>query len=98
MKTTLDIPDQVYRRVKAKCALEGLAVREVAVGLFSAWVDEAEGAAKTAVPELGTIDGQPVPVWFGALRKYAQNARGRFDMDAVRRSIARGRAAEGERA
>ncbi|OGV77089.1 MAG: hypothetical protein A3K19_30680 [Lentisphaerae bacterium RIFOXYB12_FULL_65_16] len=97
MKTTLDIPDQVYRRVKAKCAMEGLAVREVAIGLFSSWVDETDGAAKTAPPESGTVDGQPVPAWFGALRKHAKNARGRFDMDAIRRSIAQGRARAGSR-
>lgn len=35
MKTSIDLPDDLYRRVKSKSALEGLAVREVA----TAWVD-----------------------------------------------------------
>ena len=39
MKTSLDLPDELYRRVKSKSALEGLAVREAATALFAAWVD-----------------------------------------------------------
>ena len=39
MKTSIDLPDDLYRRVKSKSALEGLAVREVATALFAAWVD-----------------------------------------------------------
>lgn len=38
MKTSLDLPDDLYRQVKSKSALEGRAVREVATALFSAWV------------------------------------------------------------
>lgn len=37
MKTSLDLPDHLYRRVKSKSALEGRAVREVATALFTAW-------------------------------------------------------------
>jgi len=39
MKTSIDLPDDLYRRVQSKSALEGLAVREVATALFAAWVD-----------------------------------------------------------
>lgn len=39
MKTSLDLPDDLYRRVKSKSALEGRAVREVATALFTAWVE-----------------------------------------------------------
>lgn len=42
MKTSLDLPDELYRRVKSKSALEGRAVREVATALFTAWVDGRE--------------------------------------------------------
>lgn len=41
MKATIDIPDELYRRVKAKSALEGRPVRAVAIELFRAWVDGA---------------------------------------------------------
>ena len=34
MKATMDIPDELYRQVKAKSALEGRCVREIAVTLF----------------------------------------------------------------
>lgn len=47
MKTSIDLPDDLYRRVKSKSALEGRSVREVATALFAAWV---EGRA----PEFGT--------------------------------------------
>lgn len=40
MKATIDIPDDLYRRVKAKTALKGRAVRDVTIELFQNWVDE----------------------------------------------------------
>jgi hypothetical protein len=86
MKATIDIPDDLYRQVKAKSALRGLAVREVAIGLFQGWIEERDEVASVApaAPE------EPLPSWFGAARKYAQLVP-RHDMSAVRRSIAQGR-------
>ena len=40
MKATIDIPDDLYRRVKAKTALKGRAVRDVTIELFRNWVQE----------------------------------------------------------
>lgn len=91
MKTTIDIPDAIYRQVKARSALEGRAIREVVIELFAGWLDS--GAAA----EGGGHDPQPAavhesrPAWFASLRAYAANAEGRYDMASVRRSIARGR-------
>lgn len=45
MKATIEIPDELYRRVKAKSALEGRTVREVTTELYRTWVDEPEPAA-----------------------------------------------------
>lgn len=45
MRTTLDIPDELYRSLKARAAMQGRTVREVAVNLFSTWV--AEGSNPT---------------------------------------------------
>lgn len=45
MKTTIDIPDELYRKVKAKSALLGKPVREVTVELYQRWLDEALGSA-----------------------------------------------------
>ncbi len=89
MKATMDIPDDLYRRVKAKTALEGLTVREVAVAFFTTWVGDApsQPAAKQATREPTT------PAWFGSARRYAA-AVARHDMDAIRSSIATGRREE----
>jgi len=40
MKATIDVPDGLYRRVKARSAMEGRSVREVTVLLFERWLDE----------------------------------------------------------
>jgi len=93
MKATIDIPDELYRRVKARSALEGLAVREVAVTLFRTWLEKSSAAEK-AVPAV-MAPARPAPVWFGAARKYARGVS-RHDMEAIRRSIARGRAKEAQ--
>lgn len=54
MKTSIDLPDDLYRRVKSKSALEGLAVREVATALFAAWVDGRIAADPANPPSSGT--------------------------------------------
>lgn len=40
MKATIELPDELYRRVKAKTALEGRAVREVTIELYQRWLEE----------------------------------------------------------
>jgi hypothetical protein len=51
MKATLEIPDDLYRNVKARSALEGRPVRAVAAELFERWLSgEIETAAKSAKP------------------------------------------------
>jgi hypothetical protein len=42
MKATIEIPDDLYRKVKAKSALQGRPVRAVAIELFDAWVNESQ--------------------------------------------------------
>ncbi len=91
MKATIDIPDDLYRRIKAKSALEGLAVREVATTLFYAWVEDK--AARKNAQATGPAGKRSVPAWFGAAQKYARRVN-RHDMESIRTSIARGRAEE----
>ncbi len=57
MKATIDIPDDIYRRVKAKSAMEGRAVREVTIGLYRTWL--AQPAPAQAAPETERIEA-----WF----------------------------------
>ena len=59
MKTSLDLPDDLYRQVKSKSALEGRAVREVATALFAAWVDGRVSADDLAAPHIT----DPWPAW-----------------------------------
>ncbi len=90
MKATIDIPDELYRQVKAKSALRGQAVREVAVNLFQGWILQTDEPAspKTSAPEAAQV-----PAWFGGARKYAEHVR-QHDMSAIRSSIAKGRKEE----
>ena len=90
MKATIEIPDELYRRVKAKSAIEGQAVREVVMHQFQGWLGET-GELPADKPVL--VHGRPAPAWFGAARKYAQRVK-RHDLASVRRSIARGRTHE----
>lgn len=87
MKATIDIPDDLYRQVKSKSAMQGLRVREVAVHLFRSWIGEPD-IAQPENPAAGTRP--PTPSWFGMARPYAQRV-GRHDMATIRRSIATGR-------
>jgi len=87
MKATIEIPDDLYRRVKAKSALEGQPVRAVVMHLFRGWLGEGD-----ALPDEKPVimQGGPAPAWFGAARKYAQRVN-RHDLTSIRRNIARGR-------
>ena len=40
MKATIDIPDDLYRQVKAKSALEGRSIRAVTAELYQRWLEE----------------------------------------------------------
>jgi hypothetical protein len=60
MKTTIDIPEDLYRRVKAKSALEGRAVREVTIELYRQWLESSAASASTGTP------AERLEAWFGA--------------------------------
>ena len=94
MKATIDIPDHLYRRVKAKSAMERHTVREVAISLFQDWADgsiQLSPAAKTQPEPEGKA---VIPAWYGSLKAYAARAKGGSDMEAVRKSIGKGLARE----
>ena len=81
MKATIDFDESLYRRLKVEAARRGRTVRELV----------AEGVRYV----LGMIeppDGRETrEEWVGSLRDYAANARGKHDLGAMRRSIARAR-------
>lgn len=71
MKTSLDLPDDLYRQVKSKSALEGRAVREVATALFTAWVEGRVDAMEPDAPARDAIVNAPEPgqVWLRRWRE-----------------------------
>ncbi|HQW67205.1 MAG TPA: hypothetical protein PLJ23_09190 [Gemmatimonadales bacterium] len=46
MKITTDLPEELYRQVKAKAALEGRAVREVTEALYRAYVESPDATSR----------------------------------------------------
>lgn len=94
MKATIEVPDDLYRQVKAKSALEGRAIRDVALELFQGYLAGGVSiATHTHAAEPTQLDGEPLPTWFGALRKYTRSSQ-RHDMESIRESIAAGLAKE----
>jgi len=51
MKATIEVPDDLYRRVKAKAALQGRAIREVTAELYQTWLAETPAVSTTPSPE-----------------------------------------------
>lgn len=56
MKATIDVPDDLYRRVKARTALEGRTVREVTTELYRRWLEEGSAGS-------GSPGGDPDEAW-----------------------------------
>lgn len=89
MKSTLDIPDELYRRVKARSAMEGRPIRSVAVELFQQWLD---GPAPTIPPKPEGATDEPYP-WLAITRPFIRPGMS-HDLDEMRAAIARGWGAE----
>lgn len=51
MKATIDVPEDLYRRVKAKSAMEGHTIREVTMALYLRWLEEEPIIASNPTPE-----------------------------------------------
>ncbi|MYH51057.1 MAG: hypothetical protein F4020_03900 [Gammaproteobacteria bacterium] len=50
MKATIDIPDDLYRRVEAEAALRGLTIREVTTTLYQRWLRSGRGEVEPQPP------------------------------------------------
>ena len=94
MKATLEIPDELYRNVKARSALEGRPVRAVAVELFEKWLSgEIETDAKTSEPAPLHEETAKAYPWLKIAAKYPK-PEVKYEMPDIRQSIARGRTAK----
>ncbi|MEP6496286.1 MAG: hypothetical protein ABJF01_26700 [bacterium] len=83
MKATIDLDENLYRRLKVEAARRGRTVRELVADGIRAVIDS---------PDTGSAPSADAPhsQWFGVLNAYAGNAN-QHDLGAMRTSIARGR-------
>jgi hypothetical protein len=84
-KATFDIPDDLYRSVKARSALEGRPLRAVAIELFRKWLEarvpsESESDVVSEAPEVPRLD---------IARRYVRPGMS-YDMDPIRQVMAEG--------
>jgi hypothetical protein len=93
MKATLEIPDDLYRRVKARSALEGRPLRAVATQLFQNWLaaPPLEDASVPVEPTPAEFSAAP---WLAITQPYLTPGMS-HDMHDIRAAIARGWAGEG---
>lgn len=89
MKATIDIPDALYRRVKARSATEGLPVRAVVVELFRNWLDAPAASGSHRKPE--SKDRQPP--WLAITRRHLRSGMS-HNLEAIRTAAGEGWAAE----
>ena len=98
MKATLDLPDELYRRVKARSAMEGRPVRAVAVQLFQSWLEAPVVLTEaTAAPPLAQNPSGAAPPstrfdnasWLSIARKYVKPGMD-HDMGKIRGAISQG--------
>ena len=83
MRTTLDIPDAMYRRIKMRTAQEGRTVRAITLVLYSQWLGDEPHTEATRQ----TRGKRPkTPSWFGSVKVDPNLSH---DMASVRESIAR---------
>lgn len=61
MKATIEIPDELYRKVKARSAIEGRRIRDVTVELYRRWLGEAQADSSA---------GQSGQEWLAELLKH----------------------------
>lgn len=92
MKTTLDIPDAIYRAVKSRSAGAGLSVRHVTIMLYGDWLATPNWRPQ-APSFVSDLTATPPPTrrlgCFGVAAKYARKNVS-HEMDDIRASILSG--------
>ena len=98
MKTTLDIPDTLYRRFKMKTAMNGETVRNATLAFITSYVNgRAVGLDGNGIPQEPVKNSKEpeLPLWAGLAAPYIRkNLDGPHDMASVRRSMAKARTGE----
>ena len=86
MKATIDIPDPIYKQVKARSALEGRTVRAVTIELYSHWLSDSGGVAEATVESEGSLETP----WLEISKKYV-HAEDDHSLSAIKGSIEQAR-------
>ena len=89
MKAILEIPDDLYRRVKARSAKEGRPLRSVAVQLFENWLDAPRSPRAANTPTGLTAAECAAASWLAIIRRYVRPGMS-HDMEEIRAVIAAG--------
>lgn len=92
MKATIDLPEDLYRQVKAKSALEGRSIRGVTAELLAAYVS-GQALLPLPAPDPAPGEGSSAPPWFGLARKYLRPDVA-HDWSQIQAAIERGWAGE----
>ena len=90
MKATFEIPDDLYRRAKARSAMEGRPLRSVAVELFQNWLSAhpAPQAPQPPLPEHQPTRFDSAP-WTAVIRPYLRPGMS-HDPAEISEAISRG--------
>jgi hypothetical protein len=91
MKATIEFPDALYRRVKARTAMEGIPIRAVAVDLFRRWLDQPDLLAPREVAA-DRLKEDPAP-WLAVTRPHLRPGMS-HDPESIRSAIEAGWKAE----
>ena len=75
MRTTVDIPDDLYRQIKSRSSLEGLAVREVTVALYQQWIEGRTTLLDKPAGHAAPGNTAEVESWLHRMRKLGDGIR-----------------------
>ena len=64
MKTTLDVPDDLYRAVKSRSAMQGLTIRSVTLMLYGDWLARPDWRPAATDDKPRQKADKPLPVVF----------------------------------
>ena len=98
MRTTIDIPDVLYKAVRSRTAAEGTTLRYITISLLGDWMQRPDWHPQMKVEYTDTereVMAKPKPrlKCFGIL-KPKKHINGPHDMASIRKSIAEGRKKE----
>lgn len=99
MRTTIDIPDVLYKAVRTRTAAEGTTLRYVTVALLGDWLRQPDWRPLAKPEDLAPAEEKPKAkphrrlACFG-IAKPRKNFNGPHDMESIRESIAKGWAKE----